>query len=128
VVEEPDTGYRLYSVEVAMAPASEARSERAIGEPSIDSTPDHPGGSLRAAPTAPLPVHRVNQAELERWYKKRVDALGPGARSSEHDDWEAAKRELSEGITRDAIRKIRSRLAPDEWRRRGRPPRKLAGK
>ena len=128
VLEEPDTKYRLYSVEVASRPPSEARSECVRAEPAIAPTPDHLEGLLRAAPAAPLPVHRVREAELERWYKERVDALGPGARSSEHDDWEAAKRELSEGITRDAIRKIRSKASPGRVAPPGSAAEKTRGK
>jgi hypothetical protein len=71
---------------------------------------------------------RFRQAKLERWYEQRVEQLGPRARSGEEDDLKAARLEVSEHVTRESIRDIRKKRAPQEWRSPGRPSRNLAEK
>jgi hypothetical protein len=74
--------------------------------------------------TGPAPHRKgFSKKALEDWYKDRVKTWPTSNRQpSEADDWAAAKQEVSAGITRDAIRKVRVKHAPAEWRAHGRRP------
>jgi hypothetical protein len=66
-------------------------------------------------------IRRYSQAALEEWYVKRVQTWPESVRHpSECDDVAAAKSEVGQGVTRDAVRKLRKTLAPPDWRAHGR--------
>jgi len=64
-----------------------------------------------------------SQSKLERWYKEvwlaERKRCALARTPSERDDWEAAKQAVSEHVTRVAIRALRKRYAPPEWKRPG---------
>jgi hypothetical protein len=66
-------------------------------------------------------IRRYSQAALEEWYVKRVQTWPGSVRHpSECDDVAAAKSEVGQGVSRDAVRKLRRTLAPPAWRAHGR--------
>ena len=84
------------------------------------------------APPEPLPKpppvpRAVSQAKRENWYHNWIDEnRRRGTIPSRDEDWAAAKREFGEAVTREAVRDLRRRLAPSDWRDQGR--RKSANK
>jgi hypothetical protein len=69
----------------------------------------------------PSVTKRYSRAALEALYRRYVvEQQKAGKRPSRDDDWEAARRALGEGVPREAVRKVRRKLAPDDWKRPGR--------
>lgn len=65
------------------------------------------------------------RAILEEWYISWVaDRVAEGRIPTTDEEWEAAKSVCGSGVPRSAMRKLRSRHAPESWRlpgRRSRP-------
>ena len=62
-----------------------------------------------------------SESKLRGWYEKWIaECSAAGKTPSRDEDWAAAKAELGDGVPRDAIRRLRRELAPDDWKRFGR--------
>ena len=68
----------------------------------------------------------LSDRDLQMWYDRRVTELrARGETSSGEADWEAAKQQFPERLTRARLRAVRDQLAPVGWRKQGRrSPRK----
>ena len=94
------------------------------GEPRSDPVGRTAGGSpvsrLPTSGRAPLSNH-----DLHLWYEARVaEIMERGDASSGEEDWEAAKRQFPERVTRARVRAARKKFAPAGWKKQGRrsPP------
>jgi hypothetical protein len=94
------------------------------GEPRSDPVGTTAGGSpvsrLPTSGRAPLSDH-----DLRLWYEARVAEITEcGETSSGEEDWEAAKRQFPERVTRARVRGVRDQCAPVGWKKQGRrsPP------
>ena len=92
-----------------------------------------PIGSLAAilekAPSTTDRPRSFSQAQLERCYKDHIkECEGAGKMPSRDDDLQAVREALSKDIPRDAVRELRHRFAPDQWKKGGRRPGKPGGK
>ena len=64
---------------------------------------------------------QVSERDLRRWYEQRAAELEAcGQASSGEDDWEAAKEQFPDRVTRTRVRSIRDEYAPAEWTKQGR--------
>jgi hypothetical protein len=99
-----------------------ATQNEAGGEPRSDPVATT-GGMISRLPTssrAPLSDHH-----LRLWYEARVaELIERGETSSGEEDWEAAKRQFPERVTRARVRAVRKKFAPVGWKKQGRrsPP------
>ncbi len=90
----------------------------------------HPGDAVEqsAAEREPPLVTGVrvvasptSDRDLRGWYAQRVTELrARGQTSSGEEDWEAAKKQFPDRVTRARVRSIRDECAPVEWRKQGR--------
>jgi hypothetical protein len=80
-----------------------------------------PSPMSAALMTSPTRTKHYPQERVDVWYKGRVERLlAEGMDSDLMADWAAAKVGGFPDISRDCIRAIRKRLAPEEWKRKGR--------
>jgi hypothetical protein len=81
-----------------------------------------PVGRSRLPTPGPVPI---SDSMLHSWYEGRVAEMTErGDASSGEEDWEAAKRQFPERVTRARVRAARERFAPIGWKKQGRrsPP------
>jgi hypothetical protein len=101
-----------------------ATQNEAGGEPRSDPVTTT-GGMISRLPTssrAPLSDHH-----LRLWYEARVaELIERGETSSGEEDWEAAKRQFPERVTRTRVRAARKKFAPVGWKKQGRRSRPAA--
>jgi len=63
-----------------------------------------------------------SEAKLRAWYEERVKTWPQGTQGPSRDgDWAAAKLALGDGVPRDTVWNLRREMAPEEWKRGGRP-------
>jgi hypothetical protein len=81
-----------------------------------------PVGRSRLSTRRPVPL---SDHHLRLWYEARVaKIMERGDASSGEEDWEAAKRQFPERVTRARLRAARKKFAPVGWKKQGRrsPP------
>jgi hypothetical protein len=81
-----------------------------------------PVGRSKLSTRRPVPL---SDHDLRLWYEARVaEMTGRGDASSGEEDWEAAKRQFPERVTRARVRAARKKFAPVGWKKQGRrsPP------
>lgn len=78
-----------------------------------------PSGEAVETEAPPSPARTLTRAELEMIYKERAES--GLAQSSGAEDWEFL-RQYSPRISREKVRTIRKKLAPEQWRKSGRRP------
>ena len=77
-----------------------------------------PVGRSRLAPRGPVPI---SDSVLYSWYEARVAEMTErGETSSGEEDWEAARRQFPERVTRARVRAVRDQCAPVGWTKQGR--------
>ena len=81
----------------------------------------------RDRPPKPPPDRRFSEVALRAWYKKYVKRFDKDSKPPTREkDLAAARHEVSKGVPREAVRKLRAKYAPAEWKEKGR--RKTGGK
>jgi hypothetical protein len=86
---------------------------------------DEPSAAEREPPLAGVRVIAapVSLRELRGWYQRRISELSAqGQTSSGQEDWEAAKRQFPDRVTRARVRSICEECAPAAWKKQGRRP------
>jgi hypothetical protein len=114
---DPRTGeIAFYDLLVCTRELIEGKSEASSRSESSAAPckPDIGGESTKPAPP-------VSDRDLRTWYEKRVTELtASGEAPSGEADWEAARRQFPERVTRNRVRELRDQLAPREWKKQGR--------
>ena len=106
----------LYDLLVSVREPSEGKSEDSFHSEffSAPRKPDTPGEARKRA-------RPVSDRDLRAWYEARVAELTVSGEAPSGDaDWEAAKRQFPERITRNRVRDLREQLAPRKWLKQGR--------
>ena len=82
------------------------------------------GDDLRPGKSRDSARPQVPDCVVRKWYEDRVQKhIDNGTRTSEDDDWPAAKEEFgADKVRQSQIRDLRRELAPAAWRRQGRRP------
>jgi hypothetical protein len=94
--------------QVSSAPAAKHRTNAAIDKVETSSAP------------------RFSQAEVRAWYQSYVErVLDEGGKSSRDDDLAAAREYFGIAIQRKFMRDLRRLLAPEGWKSKGAPSRKI---
>ncbi len=95
----------------------EVRIERESFDALLEKVAQPSSQSATKTPSA----RRFSEVKLQTWYEGYIDECkGAGEIPSREDDWVAARKALGDGVPRDAVRKARRRLAPDDWKKQGR--------
>jgi|SRR5690606_36136062 len=72
----------------------------------------------------PGPKNIYSAGELRRWYLRRVEECArSGRRPSREEDHREANAAMKAHVSKRTVEELRRELAPDSWKRRGRPRR-----
>lgn len=101
----------------------EFRRDDVIRKWAHPSDADEPSAAEREPPLAGMRVIAapVSEGELRGWYQRRISELSAQDQTSSGEaDWEAAKKQFPDCVTRARVRSIRKACAPPAWKKQGR--------